>query len=66
MVTPHPQYGDHGLLLNVGSERKGATNTEKIAGKHSLVLGFGDWEGVNNQLTRTYGGLLRGGVRCIM
>ena len=54
---------DHGLLLRLGSERKEATNNEKIAGKHGLLLGLGDGEGVNDQLTRTHSGLLGvGGV----
>ena len=30
---------DHGLLLSLGCERKEATNNEKIAGKHGLLLG---------------------------
>ena len=42
---------DHGLLLRLGSERKEATNNEKIAGEHGLLLGLGDGESANGQLT---------------
>ena len=56
---------DHDLLLSLGSERKEATNNEKIAVERGLLFDLGDWEGVNDQLTGTHGGLL-GGVGCVL
>ena len=53
-------------MLRLGSERKEATNNEKIAGEHGLLLVLGDGEGVNEQLTRTHGGLLGGGGCSVM
>ena len=52
---------DQGLLLSLGSERKEATNNEKIAGEHGLLLGLGDGESANGQLTGIHDGFLEGG-----
>ena len=46
---------DHDLLLVLGSVRTDATNNEKITGKHELLLGLGDRENINDQLTKTHG-----------
>ena len=47
---------DHSSLSSLGSERKEATNNEKIPVEHGLFLGLGDGEGLNDQLTRTHDG----------
>ena len=57
---------DHNILLSLSSDRKQAINNEKIAGEHDLSLGLGSWEGVIDQLTRTYGGLLGEGSGSMM
>ena len=49
---------DHDLSLGLGSARKETTKNEKIPGKHGLLLVLGGGEGVNDQLTKTHGGLL--------
>ena len=52
---------DNNLLLGLDRKRKEVTNIEKIAGEYDLLLGLGDGEDFNDQLTRTHGGLMRDG-----